>query len=80
MPVYWYKTTKTGCDHCKDHFEYTQSMTEEPLKQCPNCSGPVKKIPTPVSGGVPKLSNGSLRDKGFTKFEKRSDGNYEKTT
>lgn len=80
MPIYWYKTTQTGCDHCRDHFEYSQYMTDEPLERCPNCGGPVRKIPTPVSGGVPKLSNGNLRDKGFTKFQKRGDGTYEKTT
>ncbi len=79
MPIYWYKSTGNGCEFCQNGFEQMQSMSEKPLVQCPKCGNKVKKVPVPVSGGVPKLSNGRLRDLGFTKFEKRSDGGYEKT-
>jgi len=80
MPIYQYKATNAGCDYCRDGFEQTQSMNASPLRKCPRCGAKIKKIPTRVAGGVPKLSDGNLRDKGFTKFQKRSDGSYEKTT
>ena len=80
MPIYYYKAKQDGCPHCRDGFEQMQSMSATPLKKCPQCAAPIKKIPTPVSGGVPKLSDGQLRDHGFTKFKKRGDGSYEKTT
>ena len=33
MPTYEYK-----CVHCNGKFEFFQSMTDEPLKQCPVCN------------------------------------------
>lgn len=80
MPIYIYKTAAQGCGHCRVSFELVQSMKEDPLSVCPRCGQPVKRIPTTVSGGVPKLSNGNLRDLGFTKMKKRGDGTYEKLT
>jgi len=80
MPIYQYKTTEQGCDYCRDSFEEMQTMSEKPLTKCPRCGGKVKKCPSLFSGGTPMMSNGNLRDKGFTKFQKRGDGTYEKTT
>ncbi len=80
MPIYQYKAIDDGCDYCREGFEQTQMMSDSPLRKCPRCGVKVKKIPARFGGGVPKLSNGNLRDKGFTKFQKRSDGGYEKTT
>ena len=39
MPLYDYKCTK--CGHI---FEVLQKITEEPLKYCPNCKGPIKRL------------------------------------
>ncbi|MBI4786871.1 MAG: zinc ribbon domain-containing protein [Chloroflexi bacterium] len=39
MPVYDYE-----CEHCGTHFERLQSFTEEPVRQCPECSGSVHKV------------------------------------
>ncbi len=80
MPIYIYKAEKDGCEYCKDGCEILQSMSDKPLQKCPKCGAKIKKCPAQVSGGVPLLSNGSLRDKGFTKLVKRGDGTYEKTT
>jgi len=56
-------------------------MKEDPLAKCPRCGAPVKKCPSLIGkGGVPTLSDGNLRDKGFTKLKRRGDGTYEKTT
>ena len=39
MPTYEYKCEK--CGYC---FEEFQSMTAEPLKECPKCKGKVKRL------------------------------------
>lgn len=80
MPIYNYKAEKDGCQYCQDGFEQLQSMSDKPLKKCPECKATIRKVPSLCSGFTPMLSNGSLRDKGFTKLQKRSDGSYEKVT
>jgi putative FmdB family regulatory protein len=39
MPTYEYK-----CENCSAQFELFQSITDEPLKQCPTCSGRVERL------------------------------------
>lgn len=39
MPTYEYK-----CRACSHHFEYFQSMSEDPLHQCPQCDGKVYRL------------------------------------
>ncbi|MBN1759279.1 MAG: hypothetical protein JW863_13215 [Chitinispirillaceae bacterium] len=39
MPTYEYR-----CDACGHTFEKFQSMTEEPLRKCPECDGQVKRL------------------------------------
>lgn len=39
MPTYDYE-----CQKCKDRFEKFQNMTARPLKTCPKCKGPVKRL------------------------------------
>lgn len=39
MPVYEYE-----CKECEKVFEVQQRIADEPLKQCPNCDGEVKKL------------------------------------
>ncbi len=81
MPIYQYKAETEGCDYCRNGFELFQTMKEDPLAKCPRCGAPVKKCPSLIGkGGVPTLSDGNLRDKGFTKLKRRGDGTYEKTT
>ncbi len=38
MPIYEYKCSKCGT------FETVQKITDEPLKVCPTCGQPVKKL------------------------------------
>ncbi len=80
MPIYQYKAKSDGCEYCKDGFEIMQPMKDDALEKCPKCEVAINKIPANVGGGVPMMSNSNLRDKGFTKFQKRGDGTYEKTT
>ncbi len=39
MPTYEYK-----CKECGHIFEIVQKITEEPLKFCPECKGPIKRL------------------------------------
>jgi len=43
MPLYDYKCTK--CGHI---FEVQQKISEEPLKYCPVCKGPIKRLISPA--------------------------------
>jgi putative FmdB family regulatory protein len=43
MPLYEYE-----CDSCGIRFERTEKMTAEPLKTCPECTGPVHRVIHPV--------------------------------
>lgn len=39
MPLYDYK-----CSKCGNIFEVQQRISEEPLKYCPICKGPIKRL------------------------------------
>ena len=39
MPLYEYE-----CENCGTRFERIQSIKDEPIRQCPECSGAVHKI------------------------------------
>jgi len=62
MPTYEYRCTK-----CKETFEEFQSITADPLDQCPSCGGQAVRI---ISGGAGLLFKGD----GFYITDHRSDG------
>lgn len=51
MPTYDYI-----CDDCAYKFEHFQSMSDEPIRVCPNCSGRVRRL---ISGGTGLIFKGS---------------------
>jgi len=51
MPTYDYK-----CTNCSYTFEYFQPMSAEPLKECPNCKGELKRI---IGSGAGPIFKGS---------------------
>jgi putative FmdB family regulatory protein len=51
MPTYDYR-----CRSCKHSFEFFQSMKEEPLKICPNCSGELQRL---IGTGAGPIFKGS---------------------
>lgn len=51
MPTYDYK-----CEKCEKTFEYFQSMSDEPLKICKECQGPLKRL---IGGGLGLIFKGS---------------------
>lgn len=65
MPTYEYE-----CNACRYEFEAFQKISEEPLKECPRCRGPIRRK---ISGGSGLLFKG----KGFYITDYRSE-NYKK--
>lgn len=51
MPTYDYK-----CLKCEKIFEIFQSMKDEPLKNCPDCNGKVKRL---IGAGAGAIFKGS---------------------
>lgn len=39
MPTYGYK-----CEKCNHEFDTFQSIKDDPVKKCPECNGPVKRL------------------------------------
>jgi len=78
MPVYEYEHVNNTCS-LGQVFDFRQSISDEPLKQCPHCAGVVRKIISRINISCPK-TNSELRDLGFTKLVKRDDGVYENVT
>ena len=51
MPTYDYK-----CEKCGEVFERFQSIMDEPIKECPECSGPVRRL---IGAGAGVIFKGS---------------------
>ena len=51
MPTYDYR-----CAACGHTFEYFQSMSDDPLSECPECGGKVKRL---IGGGTGIIFKGS---------------------
>ena len=62
MPTYEYK-----CLDCGIHFDRFQSITEDPIQECPECSGQTKRL---IGAGAGLIFKGS----GFYITDYRSDG------
>lgn len=43
MPIYGYR-----CSQCGHELEVFQSMSDQPFRVCPECSGPLRKLLYPV--------------------------------
>ena len=43
MPTYEY-----ACTACAQHIEVVQSMSDEPLRECGNCGGTLRKVFSPI--------------------------------
>jgi putative FmdB family regulatory protein len=79
MPTYGYQ-----CGRCAHKFEVRQSMSDAPLKDCPECGGELRKLLYPVgvqfkgSGfyttDYRSKSNGEGGDKSGDKGDGKSDG------
>jgi putative FmdB family regulatory protein len=43
MPIYEYE-----CEKCKRRFEVLQHFSDDPVKECRECGGPVRRVIQPV--------------------------------
>lgn len=43
MPTYHYR-----CSDCGHSFDFFQKFADDPLTECPECSGPIRRVPQPV--------------------------------
>ncbi len=59
MPTYEY-----ACKSCGEHLEVVQSFKDEPLTECPNCEGQLRKVFGSI--GI------SFKGSGFYKTDSRS--------
>jgi len=59
MPTYEYE-----CKSCAHNFEVFQSMSDEPLKECPKCGNEVRRLIFGGSGVIFKGSGFYVTDKG----------------
>ena len=78
MAIYEYEHLEAPCALGKA-FDVEQSIQDKPLKKCPECGGPIRKLISLSFISTPK-TNSELRDLGFTKLVKRDDGVYENVT
>ncbi|MEY2476157.1 MAG: hypothetical protein QOG87_1472 [Actinomycetota bacterium] len=58
MPTYEY-----ACRACDEHLEVVQSFRDDPLKECPNCKGELRKVFAPI--GI------AFKGSGFYKTDSR---------
>ncbi|VAX42379.1 hypothetical protein MNBD_PLANCTO03-1024 [hydrothermal vent metagenome] len=87
MPTYVYEILDPQGHGTGECFEVVQPMADDPLTKHPETGQPVRRIPqAPNIAGKwsdikskGQLSNKNLDKLGFTKYEKRGDGYYEKT-
>lgn len=79
MPIYEYELEFDDCLICSGRFEALQSIGEDPLKYCPTCGLPVKRV---VSSAQFKVKVDASADraakKGLTTYKKSQEGVWEK--
>jgi putative FmdB family regulatory protein len=71
MPTYEYE-----CRHCGHAFEAFQSMTDKPLRKCPECGGHVRRLIGAGAGVIFKGSGFHATDYRSTSYAKaaKADG------
>lgn len=80
MPIYEYEPVDGNCSVCRGRFELRRPIDREELTSCPLCKKPVRKIPSSVhTPSITKpMSTVDAKKAGFTIFEKRDEGVYER--
>lgn len=81
MPIYEYEATcEGGCQACGGRFELRRPADRPELTACPLCKKPVRRvISLPSTPRVLKpLSVTDAKKAGFTVFEKKEKGVYER--
>ncbi|MGH8046556.1 MAG: FmdB family zinc ribbon protein [Chthoniobacterales bacterium] len=80
MPIYEYEPLDGDCKICDGRFELRRPASRAPLKACPLCRKPVRKIVSTVN--TPRLTKplsiSDARSAGFQILKRRDKGVYEK--
>ena len=87
MPTYVYEIVDESGEGTGETFEWVQSMSAAPLTEHPETGRPVRRVPqAPMIAGQwsdtkarSRLSDKNLDRLGFTKYQRKGDGYYEKT-
>lgn len=87
MPTYEYQAcaAEVSCEYCRERFEVSQSMHDDPLTVCPACGRPVRRVVSICQVSTTQstrsmLSDKNLKAKGFTKLVNEGGGKFRKTT
>lgn len=79
MPTYEYK-----CNNCGRHFEYFQSMKDEPMKRCPVCNQDTLKRLLGTGAGILFKGTGfyqtDYRSDSYKKAAEKDKGSVSKTS
>ena len=81
MPIFEYEAQEgaDGCPFCRAGFEWVQRVSDPPLRKCPKCGAPVRKLISRFSVGFSRTGLDSrAKSAGFHKLEKLGRGEYEK--
>jgi putative FmdB family regulatory protein len=78
MAVYEYEHLKKACG-LGQIFEIEHPISDDALKKCPQCEGPLKRLISRSFVSTP-TGNSQLKNMGFTKLERRDNGVYENVT
>ena len=75
MPTYNYK-----CNDCEHQFSEFQKMSDDPVKDCPQCEGEVRRIISGGSGMIFKGTGFYLTDYGKSSTPKEKESTATKST
>ena len=82
MPIYEYRASSAAsCEHCRERFEELQGLRDAALRKCSRCGAPVERVVS--AARTPQrsidISDRRVEQAGFTRYQKRGRGYYEKT-
>lgn len=77
MPRYEYEHLDGEPEDCLLVVEVIQSMTDDPLTECPACGRKVRRIISRVAGHISREGQAYLKERGFKRLIKRDTGVYE---
>ena len=75
MPTYNYK-----CNECENKFSVFQKMSDDPVQECPQCEGKVRRIISGGSGMIFKGTGFYLTDYGKSGTPKEKEATVTKST
>ncbi len=81
MPIREYQAQdlKHACPKCQTVFERLERLAQPPLKHCPECGTPLRRLISRLSHGASRSNfDDRAKSAGFHKLKKLSRGEYEK--